>query len=77
MSTLETGSHTALRDETLRLLKKKPSDLRLADIARDLKHLKVTESWLLKFGQGRIPNPRVLTICALNEYLKNKQQTNA
>lgn len=76
MPTLETGSHTALRDETLRLLKKRARELLLIDIARDLKHHKITESWLLKFGQGRIPNPRILSVCALHEYLKNKQQTN-
>lgn len=66
-------SRTALRDETRKLLLHRPYTLHLAAIAKAVTtpDHEVTEAWLKKFGQGKINNPGVITICALNEYLKN------
>lgn len=72
--TIDTAdSRTALRDETRKLLLHRPCTLHLAAIAKAVSTSdhEVTEAWLKKFGQGKINNPGVITICALNEYLKN------
>lgn len=59
---------TALRDETRELLKNRPASLETKTIAADLG---VSVGWLNQFARGTIENPGVVTICALNAYLKN------
>ena len=59
---------TALRDETRELLKNRPATLEMKTIAADLS---VSVGWLNQFARGKIENPGVVTICALNAYLKN------
>ena len=59
---------TALRDETRELLKNRPATLEMKTIAADLS---VSVGGLNQFARGKIENPGVLTICALNAYLKN------
>ena len=59
---------TDLRDETRKLLNDRPASLSIADIA---KALNVSEAWINTFRRGKIDNPGVVTICALNLYLKN------
>ena len=59
---------TALRDETRELLKNRPATLQMKTIAADLS---VSVGWLNQFARGKIENPGVLQICALNAYLKN------
>lgn len=66
-----------LRNETRQLLNNRPISLKLAAIAQVLnaKGCKISEAWLQSFGQGKIENPGVITICALNQYLKNYNTT--
>ena len=59
---------TALRDETRELLKNRPATLEMKTIAANLG---VSVGWLNQFTRGKIENPGVVTICALNAYLKN------
>lgn len=63
-----TKQATALRDETRELLINRPASLPIATIAADLD---ISEAWLNTFRRGKIENPGVVTICALNAYLKN------
>jgi transcriptional regulator with XRE-family HTH domain len=59
---------TKLRDETRELLKNRPATLEIKTIAADLG---VSVGWLNQFARGKIENPGVVTICALNNYLSN------
>lgn len=53
-------------EETRQLLLNRPVHLTLVKIAEETE---LSESWLQKFSSGKIENPGVLTICALNTYL--------
>jgi len=59
---------TKLRDETRELLQTRPATLEMKTIAADLG---VSVGWLNQFSRGKIPNPGVVTICALHTYLTN------
>lgn len=55
---------------TLDLLKDKPSDITLVQIAKDLK---LSYSWICKLSSGDLDNPSYKKLQAVHDYLVKRQ----
>ena len=58
-------------EETERLLASRPRDMSLADIA---KATGLSAAWLSQFSRGVSPNPGILQVWKLREYLRQHVQ---
>lgn len=64
---MQNDNNTAWRDETRSLLINRPASLSMNTVCQSVG---VSKSWLTAFARGEIENPGVVTVQALNTYLK-------